>query len=197
MGTHPIFESDFDCLTDMESKTKTLLGELRAQRQKWQNITLLTIEKNEKISPKLFISAEELCDSGTSSGESEQFFISVHEKYINEDAEKRELRQKIEKHRQKFIEIYASYPELAHYGKTDEELCKMRTKLSREVDELRSGVRSLDTLAKLVQKHPEEKIIEDMQKWENARVDSLERLSRITGRSEEEIENEIRRLPTI
>merc|ERR1712062_573535 len=117
MGTHPIFESDFDCLTDMESKTKTLLGELRAQRQKWQNITLLTIEKNEKISPKLFISAEELCDSGTSSGESEHFFISVHEKYINEDAEKRELRQKIEKHRQKFIEIYASYPELAITGR--------------------------------------------------------------------------------
>ena len=31
----------------------------------------------------------------------------------------------------------------------------------------------------------------------SARVDSLERLSRITGRPEEEIENEIRRLPTI
>merc|ERR1712062_629886 len=113
MGTHPIFESDFDCLTD---------------------ITLLTIGEKEKFSPKLFTSAEELCDSGTSSGESEQIFISVHEKYINEDAEKRELCQKIENNRQKFIEIYASYPELAHYGMTDEELCKMRTKLSREVD---------------------------------------------------------------
>jgi len=27
MGTHPIFESDFDCLTDSESKTKKYFGQ--------------------------------------------------------------------------------------------------------------------------------------------------------------------------
>merc|ERR1712110_743831 len=37
MGTHPIFESDFDCLTDMsEQKTGPELAELRVKRRRRQ-----------------------------------------------------------------------------------------------------------------------------------------------------------------